>query len=111
MQNFVQPGRNITVSAPAGGVLSGEGVLVGAVFGVAVTTAAESAPVEISTLGVFDLPKASGEEWALGDKAYWDAANKRATKTLVEGGWIGVAIAPAIASATAARVRLNHQPS
>jgi predicted RecA/RadA family phage recombinase len=29
MKTFVQPGRSITVAAPAGGVISGDGVLLG----------------------------------------------------------------------------------
>lgn len=41
MKNFIQRGDMITVTAPTGGVTSGQGVLVGNLFGVAATTVAE----------------------------------------------------------------------
>ena len=110
MKNFVQPGDVVSVPAPAGGAVSGAGVLVGALFGVAAYTADEGAPVEISTAGVFELAKAPGDEWAIGEKVYWDPAAKRVTHTVAAGAWIGAASAAASASAAAVRVRLNHQP-
>lgn len=109
MRNFIQEGDTVTIPAPAGGVLSGDGVLVGALFGVAVTTAAAGELVEITTEGVFDLAKA-GAPFAIGEKIYWDAEAKHATATAAQGAWIGVATADALASAAAVRVRLNHQP-
>lgn len=39
MKNFIQRGDMITVTAPTGGVTSGQGVLVGNLFGVAAKTA------------------------------------------------------------------------
>jgi predicted RecA/RadA family phage recombinase len=57
VKNFVQPGNVITVIAPAGGVTSGAVVILGALVGVAATTQAAGAEVEISVEGVFDLPK------------------------------------------------------
>jgi hypothetical protein len=36
MRNYVQPGNSLAIAVPyAGGILSGQGVLVGALFGVA----------------------------------------------------------------------------
>ena len=57
MRNYVQEGETVTVAAPTGGVKSGDGVLVGALFGVACFDALQTAEVEIQTEGVFDLPK------------------------------------------------------
>ena len=38
MRNFIQPGNSLAIAVPyAGGVLAGQGVLVGALFGVAAT--------------------------------------------------------------------------
>ena len=42
MKNYVQPGNTITLTAPYA-VVSGEGLLVGSIFGVASGTAAPSA--------------------------------------------------------------------
>lgn len=110
MKNFIHTGDVVAVPAPAGGALSGDAVLVGALFGVAACAAPEGAQVEILTEGVFDLAKEPGDAWSLGDKAYWDTAARRATRTPVGGAWIGVAIDVASASSLTVRVRLNHQP-
>jgi len=56
MKNFVQPGDNITLNAPAD-VLSGAGVIIGSIFGVANGDVLSGAPVVLSTVGVFDLPR------------------------------------------------------
>lgn len=110
MKNFVQEGDTVTVPAPVGGALSGEGVLIGALFGVAVTSAEEGAPVEIVTEGVFELRKDAGEALAIGAKAYWDPTAKGVTSTATDHSWIGVVTEAAASSAAVARVRLNHQP-
>lgn len=41
MKTFIQNGDVITVTAPTGGVASGDGVIVGSLFGIAAFTAAE----------------------------------------------------------------------
>ena len=69
MKNFVAPGNTITAIAPAGGVLSGALVLVGAMAGVANADAAAGAPVELSVEGVFDLPKTPGDAFTQGGVA------------------------------------------
>lgn len=57
MKIYIQDGDMITVTAPVGGVTSGQGLLVGSLFGVVASNAAEGEAVEIATMGVFDLPK------------------------------------------------------
>src|SRR3990167_2680627 len=84
MKNFVQEGRTITVIAPAA-VLSGQLVVVGSIVGVAAFDAAQDAEVEITTRGVFELPKVLTDEIAQGDKLYWDAALSQLTKTAGTG--------------------------
>ncbi|MBF0400807.1 MAG: DUF2190 family protein, partial [Magnetococcales bacterium] len=54
MRNFIQPGDTVTVVAPVA-VNSGEGLLIGTLFGVAVATAAINTNVEMLTEGVVDL--------------------------------------------------------
>ena len=56
MRNFIQPGNSITVTAPYA-VSSGQGVLVGAIFGIAAYDAALGGTVEVQTEGVFDITK------------------------------------------------------
>ena len=95
-KNYVQPGNVVTVLAPVGGVSSGDPVLVGSLFGLAVYGAVEGKDVEIATAGVFTLPKATGTAWSVGDPLYWDASAKKLTKTA--GDNLHVAIAAAIAA-------------
>lgn len=106
MRNFVQPGDVVTLTAPAGGIATGEGLLVGALFGVAAYTAAEGEEVEASLVGVFELPKGSG---AIGEgaKAYWDSAARAVTVTATGNKLIGAAIRAAASGDAAVRVRLN----
>lgn len=84
MKNFVQAGHVVNVPAPTGGVSSGNGVLVGSLFGIAATDAAQGERVEIAVSGVFRLPITGPV--TVGAKAYWHAASKTATADDAEGG-------------------------
>ena len=61
MRNCIRPdARSIPMVVPyAGGILSGQGMLVGAFFGVAASDAAQNASVECETRGEFDRAAAS----------------------------------------------------
>lgn len=106
MRNFIQDGNVVTLVAPSGGVLAGAGILVGGLFGVAATSAAEGADVEASVVGVFDLVKATGAVSA-GAALYWDAAAKKVTGTATGNTLVGVALKAAGSSDPTARIRLN----
>ena len=108
MKNFVQPGNTITLTAPYA-VASGEGLLVGSIFGVASGTAALGEPVETALVGVFDLTKVGSQAWAAGAKVYWDNTNKRCTTVATDNTLIGVAteVVAGGAGDTVGRVRLN----
>lgn len=109
MKNFVQSGVNVTLTAPAA-LVAGQGFLVGALFAVASADAANGASVEGVTVGVFDLTKATGEAWTVGQKVYWDNTNRRVTTTASGNTLIGVALAVAASGATIGRVRLGWAP-
>ena len=108
MKNYVQPGNTITLTAPYA-VASGDGLLVGAIFGVATGTVAISEPVETALTGVFDLTKVGSQAWTVGAKVYWDNTNKRCTTVATDNTLIGVAIEAVASGAgdTIGRVRLN----
>lgn len=108
MKNYVQPGNTITLTAPYA-VTSGDGLLVGAIFGVAAGTAILGDPVETAVEGVYDLKKVASQAWAAGDKIYWDNTAKNTTKTLTSNTLIGVATEAVAGGATdlIGRVRLN----
>jgi predicted RecA/RadA family phage recombinase len=107
MKNYIQEGRMITVVAPAGGVTSGDGVVIGALFGIASKTAAAGETVTIATEGVFDLPKLASAVIAVGAKVSWDDTAKQVNAPGTGRYPIGIAIEAAGNGATAVRVRLD----
>jgi len=79
------------VTAPAA-LSSGDGVLVGMLFGVAQTDAANAAQVQIVRRGVFTLPKVSAQAWTQGAKIYWDDTAKLCTTVATANTVIGAAV-------------------
>ena len=108
MKNYVQPGATLTLTAPYA-VTSGDGLLVGSIFGVAAGDAASGATVEAALTGVFDLTKIGSQAWTVGAKVYWDDTNKRCTTVATDNTLIGVAVQAVAGGAgdTIGRVRLN----
>lgn len=84
MKTKIQEGDKLELTAPYA-VTSGDGLLVGAIFGVASFTAGNGEQVTAHTRGVFELPKLSTDVVAAGDPLWWDNTNKRLTKTGVTG--------------------------
>ena len=105
MKNYVQPGDTVTVVAPVA-VSSGDGLLMGALFGVATGAAAINENVEMLTEGVVDLPKAA-VSITQGAKVYWDNTAKNVTTTAAGNTLIGCAIVAAAVGDATTRVRLN----
>lgn len=106
MRNYVQPGNVVTLTAPAA-LSSGDGVLVGDLFGVASFDAASGAPVECAIVGVYRLPKETPLAISQGAAVYWDDAAKVITTTAGGNTLIGNAITAATSAATHALVRLS----
>ena len=108
MKNYVQPGHTVPLPAPYA-VTSGDGLLVGAIFGLATASAGAGESVEARLVGVVDLKKTASQAWAIGDKIYWDNTAKEATKTATATPLIGAAIEAVGGGAgeTIGRVRLN----
>lgn len=99
MKNLVNDGGNVTVPAPYD-VASGDGVLVGTLFGVAQTAALSGTPVVLELGGTYDLAKAGSQAWTIGAQIYWDAAAKRCTTTDTDNTAIGKAVLAVGAGAT-----------
>lgn len=105
MKNYIQPGCTLSVPAPAD-TLSGAGVRVGLLFGVAVHDALNGEPLEITTEGVFELPKTSAQAWTVGVALYWTGT--LCTTAAGTGNiFIGVAAAVAANPSPTGTVRLN----
>lgn len=106
MKNFVQEGEVVTLAAPYNR-LSGEGALVGSIFGVAVNDVLSTVSGEFVTEGVFTLPKTSALAIAIGDEVYWDNSAKEVNKTSGGNTLVGVAVSTAANPSATVNVRLN----
>jgi predicted RecA/RadA family phage recombinase len=108
MRNYIQPGHALTLAAPYD-VVSGDGLLVGSIFGVATSDALSGADVEAQLTGVVEIAKAASQAWTVGAKVYWDNTAKRATTVASGNTLIGVAVLAVGAGAeeVVGRVRLN----
>lgn len=103
----VSPGLKLDFAMPAA-VTSGSGVLIGGVFGFAVTDGALGERVTLGLTGVWaDVDKASGEAWTEGQNVYWDSTNERVTTTAGANKKIGFARFAAAAADTLGTIRLN----
>jgi predicted RecA/RadA family phage recombinase len=106
MRNFVQRGTTLTLPAPAT-VVSGAGVQVGSIFGVAAEDCAQGGPVDLTVEGVFTLPKVAAQALAIGDAVYWDAVGKLVTSVGTGNQRIGVVVVMAPNPSGSVDVRLN----
>ena len=108
MKTYIQPGHAVTLAAPYA-VVSGDGLLVGSLFGIATHDAASGADVETQLTGIVDMAKAASQAWTVGAKIYWDNTAKLATTTATSNTLIGVAVLAVgnTAGETIGRVRLN----
>lgn len=108
MKTYIQPGHAITLVAPYA-VESGDGLLVGAIFGVASHDSASGAEVETQLTGVLDVAKTASQAWTAGAKVYWDNTAKRVTNVASGNTLVGVAVLAVGGGAdeVVGRVRLN----
>ena len=112
MRNFIQPGDSLAVAVPyAGGVTSGQGVLVGALFGVAAVDGAQNATIEVQTKGVFDLSKQPALAITAGARVFWDDTNRRITTTATGNYQVGLCTVAALAADATVRVMLARVPA
>lgn len=107
-KTFLQPGEYLTVTAPAGGVSSGDPVLIGSLFGIALTDAAAGASVELATTGVWSVPKVSAQAWSAGAAIYFDDSAGKATTVSTDNTFIGIATAAAANPTSTGTVKLVH---
>jgi predicted RecA/RadA family phage recombinase len=112
MKNFIQPGHSLAMAVPyAGGVTAGQGMLVGALFGVAAVDGAQNAVIEGATQGVFDLTKQPSLAIAAGARVFWDDSNRRITTTATGNYQVGIAVLASTTADTTVRVWLARAPA
>lgn len=107
MQTYVESGDTLTLTAPSGGVVSGNFYLIGNLYGVAAYTASAGEDFVLKTCGVYDQPKTSALAIAVGDLLYWDNTNKEFNKTASGNTLAGKAVLAAANPSSTVRIRLN----
>jgi predicted RecA/RadA family phage recombinase len=106
MKNYVQPGKMITVTLAAD-ILSGAGLLIGNLFGVATKSGVTGEQVEFILEGVVALPKLAAQAQAQGALVYWDDTNKWVTTVASTHKLIGAVHMAALSADAGSNVRLN----
>lgn len=90
MKTYVSDGNTLTVAAPAA-LTSGAGALVGSIFGIAMSDAANGADVVLQVTGVVEMTKQASQAWTVGAAIYWNNTTKVATTASSGNTKIGVA--------------------
>lgn len=106
MKNYIQPGDTLTIPA-AEAVVSGQVVIAGEIVGIAAGDGAIGDAIDVTTRGVFELPKVGADAIDLGEAVYFDLDSGLATLTATDNVRIGVAVAAAGASVATVNVRLS----
>jgi predicted RecA/RadA family phage recombinase len=106
-RNYKQEGDTLTLT-PAAAVAVGEGYLFGAaLFGVAMASVAANAAGQFATEGVWELAKTSALAISIGDRLFWDAANKCVNKTAAGQACVGIAVSVAANPSATVLVKLE----
>lgn len=107
MKNFVKPGEMIEHTLAGTACVSGDGRLIGDLFGVATKDGAIGEAVNFALEGVYNLPKVTADVIAIGVKLYWDDTAKKITTTAASNKIVGSAHSVAGNGVTTVDVRLN----
>jgi predicted RecA/RadA family phage recombinase len=106
MKTYSYKGDIVSLTAPSGGVTAGTPVVIGSVFCVPISTAAEAAAFAAMVEGVHLLSKTSAQAWAEGDRLYWNAGTSKVANLPGDGKFIGFAVAVAANPSSTGYVRL-----
>lgn len=104
--NHIQPGKVLTIPAPAP-VAAGAVVVAGAIVGIAQGDAEAGAPVDVQVDEVWRLPKVAAQAIAVGEAVYYAADTSLVTKTSTGNTKLGVAVETAANPSATVAVRLN----
>lgn len=106
-KNAVRNGHVVPFTAPAGGVISGVPVVIGALFVIPAVSAAAGEMFEGHLTGEWSLPKTAADTPAQGAAAYWNDTSDTVTTTSTGNRLIGAFTAAYANGTTTANVRLN----
>src|SRR5262245_3246699 len=107
-KNYDSPGEILEFAAPAGGVISGNGYLIGSALGIAQNTVAAAVRTTFFVgPGVVVVNKVSAQAWTEGLKIYWVNTAFNFTSTVGTNTLVGYAAAAAANPSATGKVRLD----
>ena len=112
MRNNIRPdARSLPMPVPyVGGILSGQGMMVSAFFGIAAADALQNVVVECEVIGEFEITKEAPLVIAQGVRVFWDNTNRSITLTATANFQVGICTVAALSADTTVRVWLNRVP-
>ncbi|MDD5699440.1 MAG: DUF2190 family protein [Victivallaceae bacterium] len=108
LAKYVQRGHSIDYT-PEADVAAGDVVIIGDLAGIAKLDIKAGTLGALALVGVFDIPKATGEGTviAAGTIVFWDAENKQVTATAGENKYLGKTVIASTDDDANARVVIN----
>ena len=111
MQNFVQQGDVLSLTAPTGGVTAGVPVKIGSLIVIPLHSAVATATFEGKVNGVFSgIAKLTTDNFVEGSPVYWDDGNSRLTLTSTSNTFVGHSTEITAGSAATCTVRFCGTP-
>lgn len=115
MLNIIAQGDRVELTAPSGGVVSGQGYIINEMFVVAVASALEGEKFAALVEGVVKLPLATATALAEGEKVGWDEAVDNGVVVTDGDAAVDIAIGTAVQALSAAAgqeilVKLGARP-
>lgn len=104
--NKVRDGDRLPLTCPYATITSGQGMLVGLLFGVALASGVTGDSITVDTKGVFTLTALSTDTASAGALAYWDDTNRRITTTSTGNTLVGHFTAAKTIGQTTADIKL-----
>ncbi|QYJ79424.1 DUF2190 family protein [Shewanella acanthi] len=106
MKNYSQDGKTISFLTSTA-LVSGQAVLLGAVLVVAIGAFDATSEATGVTEGVFELPKKTTDDVAVGSDLYWDDAAEELTTTATDNTKVGKAWVAAANGDATVQVKIN----
>ncbi|MFA6717403.1 MAG: DUF2190 family protein [Victivallaceae bacterium] len=108
LAKYIQRGHSIDYT-PEADVAAGDVVIIGDLVGIAKLDIKAGTLGALALVGVFDIPKATGENTAIAAGAimFWDAENSQVTTTAGDNKYLGKIITASTNDDTHARVIIN----
>lgn len=106
---YLQPGEDLTLVAPTGGVTDGVPLLIGGLLVIPHITATAGSTFTAKAVGVHAYTKTASQAWVQGEAIHWDVANAKFTNDTTLGPRVGVAVEAVAGGAgdTTGKVRLD----